>query len=480
MALNLLSEEDITDIIEHYVHLNQNSLPAFYIGYIKSKFGTVKFANLFDPLLLKEAYLKACSAKATCNIDEFRNALHDIVSFLKNHDSIFDEDARYRAPLKNQLAREFVEHYRLTHSNDLVFSLNSFSYTIAMKLGKRPEHLNVYDFIQDFDATLLSYPNNKHIAAFKKFILRVQKKEARRLPPWADEYLEEIKSSGEHSSDKETSIRYFLNWYGEPRGTKLSELHLNELNIDTIKAFNECIYDRLRSGKIAKKTVSDYMYNIRSWLKWMEDNKFLCPIAETIRTIPPPTPGSRRLTIEICEKILETLKIVAPYQFVVIFSMLMTLGCRSCELARLQINDIDFYDRTVLLRGKGDKYRVVPLPSVMIKPLQDYLSIRQRQSSIDQNVFLSRKHKKYSESVFGSTLNYWLKKAMDFIGQTTWPTGVHSIRHSYITELDRMGVQHTEIMQLVGIEKFDTLQDYINVFKSEAVKEFHSKFNPEV
>ena len=51
-------------------------------------------------------------------------------------------------------------------------------------------------------------------------------------------------------------------------------------------------------------------------------------------------------------------------------------GLRRDELASLLVGDLDFVQRRVVVRGKGNKERVVPIPPGAFHALRDYLAIR--------------------------------------------------------------------------------------------------------
>src|SRR5436309_3768803 len=56
--------------------------------------------------------------------------------------------------------------------------------------------------------------------------------------------------------------------------------------------------------------------------------------------------------------------------------MLYATGCRVAELAGLNLDDVDFRNETVRLRGKRRKERIVPFGSKAKEALQAYLGVR--------------------------------------------------------------------------------------------------------
>src|SRR5262249_29700919 len=59
-----------------------------------------------------------------------------------------------------------------------------------------------------------------------------------------------------------------------------------------------------------------------------------------------------------------------------ILEMLYATGCRVAELAGMNLEDVDFRNQTVRLRGKRRKERIVPFGSKALEALKTYLGVR--------------------------------------------------------------------------------------------------------
>ena len=60
------------------------------------------------------------------------------------------------------------------------------------------------------------------------------------------------------------------------------------------------------------------------------------------------------------------------------FSMLLDTGARLSELAGMKVNDIDMRFEVVVVKGKGDRNRALPLSPKMLEQLGRYLRARGR------------------------------------------------------------------------------------------------------
>ncbi len=73
-----------------------------------------------------------------------------------------------------------------------------------------------------------------------------------------------------------------------------------------------------------------------------------------------------------------------------ILKLLVRLGLRRCEVARLQLEDIDWRAGEVVIHGKRDRHDRLPLPPDVGQALADYLEHARPRGTPDRDVFISR------------------------------------------------------------------------------------------
>lgn len=125
-----------------------------------------------------------------------------------------------------------------------------------------------------------------------------------------------------------------------------------------------------------------------------------------------------------------------------ILTLLVRLGLRSVEVARMQLGDIDWRSGELLVCGKGLREEKMPLPEDVGRAVVDYLR-RGRPRTPSRAVFV-RLHVPLREltSIGVTSIVY---RACDRAGVTR--VGAHALRHTSATEMLRAGASLAEVGQ---------------------------------
>jgi len=136
-------------------------------------------------------------------------------------------------------------------------------------------------------------------------------------------------------------------------------------------------------------------------------------------------------------------------------SLLYSSGLRVSELVSLKVNDIDMGERTIRIRGKGDKDRIVLFDENTRDLLMNYLSRRIHES---EYLFLNRFGDPLTPRYVQMMIKNYARKAG--INKKVTP---HILRHSFATHLLKNGVDIRAIQQLLGHSNLSTTQIYTSV-----------------
>jgi integrase/recombinase XerC len=148
-----------------------------------------------------------------------------------------------------------------------------------------------------------------------------------------------------------------------------------------------------------------------------------------------------------------------------ILETLYSSGARVSELVGLNVEDIDLREGFLHLRGKGKKERLVPLGSVAVEALQDYLGVSTHSSRTELGkgsgrktaVFMNNRGTRLSaRSVERLVKKYSLRLQHGSITP-------HVLRHSFATHLLDEGADLRVIQEMLGHASLATTQKYTHV-----------------
>jgi site-specific recombinase XerD len=124
--------------------------------------------------------------------------------------------------------------------------------------------------------------------------------------------------------------------------------------------------------------------------------------------------------------------------------MLARLGLRAAEVVAIQLDDIDWRNGTILIRGKGKRHDRMPLPDDVGKAIVDYIKNGRRGPSRTLFVSSTPPHKPFVDA---QILNTALKQAFENTGLKPPQkyVGSHLLRHSLATDMLRKGASLDEI-----------------------------------
>jgi tyrosine recombinase XerC len=155
-----------------------------------------------------------------------------------------------------------------------------------------------------------------------------------------------------------------------------------------------------------------------------------------------------------------------------IVECLYSTGMRIGELVQLNVSDVRD-DREILIKGKGNKERIVFLGEYALKSLKRYLE------EVRPNLVRDDKEKALFLSRFGTRLTCRsIERMMEKYGiMTGKDVSPHTIRHSFATHLLENGADLRAVQELLGHSDLSTTQKYTHI-TLERLKEIYKKTHP--
>ncbi len=160
-----------------------------------------------------------------------------------------------------------------------------------------------------------------------------------------------------------------------------------------------------------------------------------------------------------------------------ILELLYSSGLRVSELTSLKINDILFDEDLIIVTGKGNKQRIVPVGSSALHHIGLYLNhFRKPQKEAktdDTTLFLNLRGKPISR--------VYIFKRIKEIAQTVGISkniSPHTFRHSFATTLVEAGADLRAVQQMLGHKSITTTEIYTHLDRSylkDVIQEFHPR-----
>lgn len=265
------------------------------------------------------------------------------------------------------------------------------------------------------------------------------------IKDWASVELKDLMAFLEHERSRALA--------NQPEGSKkgLSSESLY-LEIAALRAF----YRFAETEKLLARNVAEHLSLPRRWkrvpkaLSEDEIDRLMAPVPKELET--PQT---------LCEQ--------------AILEVAYASGLRLAELRDLRLEQLHLESGFLIVIGKGNKERVVPVGAKAVAALEEYLN-RGRpklvKPSTPGNVFLTKRGTAFASVTLWLRIKQRVGRAG--IGRNVTP---HMLRHSFATHLLEHGADLRIIQELLGHSSISTTEIYTHVAGSR-LKKVHQQFHP--
>lgn len=247
-------------------------------------------------------------------------------------------------------------------------------------------------------------------------------------------------------------------------------------DLDTAQLIDYLVERQSSDEPLDQRTVAKSLSALRSFFQYC--------VLEEIRTDNPAgkisTPrGESRLpgvlSVEEVEAILSGIDLDSPagLRDRALFELIYSCGLRISEAVDLELRNLYLEEGLVLVRGKGDKERLVPLGDEASRWIATYLEKARPQLSrrvSEQALFLNRRGGRLSRK------GMW-KRFHELTQSVGIDAKVHTLRHSFATHLLEGGADLRSVQELLGHADIGTTQIYTHIDTND-LKEYHRRFHP--
>jgi len=274
------------------------------------------------------------------------------------------------------------------------------------------------------------------------------------------EYLKFEKNYSDHTvGSYQVDLRQFDDFL--QRHFETAAPAVENIDAQTIRLFLGDLHD---TG-VSRKTIARKLAAVRSLFKFLFRKGIIAKNpAGNIQTPKIPKKLPSFLDEPSVEKMMELPDLLTPagLRDRAILEVLYGTGIRLSELIGLSISDVDLFGRTIKVKGKGNKVRIIPLGSKAAEAINAYVSGRFRPLKSGKKttdlVFLSvRGGAMYPKGVYRIVHEYISRVSQ--IEQKS----PHALRHTFATHLLDRGADLEAVRELLGHESLSTTQLYTHL-----------------
>jgi integrase/recombinase XerC len=272
-----------------------------------------------------------------------------------------------------------------------------------------------------------------------------------------DAYLAELalENASPHTiRNYREDLEQFLDYFSPP---ETEPPHPHEIDALAIREWLGSLYDR----KLNVISIRRKLAAVRSLFKFMmRSGAISMNAARLVRTPKAPRSIPAVMTAEQANTLVDGVggdKLERPFpeRDLVIFELLYGCGMRISELVGLNLEDIDFTQRWLRIRGKGRKERDAPFGTKAASALERYLTKRTPFRPDERALILNHRGRRLTDRGARGIVKLY---ATVLAGDSS--VHPHSLRHAYATHLLADGADLRVIQELLGHARLSTTQKY--------------------
>lgn len=262
------------------------------------------------------------------------------------------------------------------------------------------------------------------------------------------------------------SVKLFFYWCAK------NSLKLRDITVQNLIFYMAWRKTQDKSNLTVAKDISALralgFYLVRQNI-WRENIVFLLDKPKISHELP------KVLSINQVEHLLSTVDDSTPLgkRDSALFEMIYSCGLRISEACSLLLENLHLNEQVIMVRGKGDKERLVPFGDVAKCKLEIYLKdsrLKLIGNKQTKQLFVNYKGNPISRK------GVW-KRFHELTSISGVTSKVHTLRHSFATHLLAGGADLRSVQELLGHSDLATTQIYTHIDEKQLTN-YHQKYFP--
>ena len=229
------------------------------------------------------------------------------------------------------------------------------------------------------------------------------------------------------------------------------------------------LYKYQETRKISNRSLDKVRQALSSFFVWANGEGYL---SNNPMSIIKPIKFEKKPRVSLSQIDLEYLRqSCITYKEKAIIEFLYSTGCRLSELINVKKTDIDWNKKTVLILGKGLKYRTTYINAKAEIALMNYFKSR---NDDNEHVFVSdrKPHGQMHKSGISKIIRLLSQRNLEYVDKPITP---HIFRHTTATTALNNGMPIEDISKLLGHENISTTMIYAKA-SNDKVQSEHKKY----
>jgi site-specific recombinase XerD len=178
----------------------------------------------------------------------------------------------------------------------------------------------------------------------------------------------------------------------------------------------------------------------------------------------------RRVIVPLsAEEVAKFWQSFRTYRDLALVGLMLLDGLRSCEVLALELEDVQFAEGQMRVRGKGNKQRLVPLPPEILEVLRNYLRM-ERPLTNAPAFFVSLKGRQRGRPLTAAGLRSLFRHHR--MRSQVRNANPHRFRHSFGRDMVQAGMSLPALQQLMGHSQISTTMLYVELAPRDVWREY--------